>query len=636
MMAKPLSLAVQTRRRVATGILAVLGLLAVLGPALTSSDYRLDVARNGFYFAGLTATWSLLAGVAGQFSFAHVAIAGLAGYASAIWGRDAVALGPLAGNLWVSIVFGILFATCVGGLLSLLLVRLRGAYLALFTIAFSEIARLVIVAESQYTGGRLSLAIVQFPGTAATHYYFVLGAAALVLAVTYLLLRSRTGLFLRAMREDDEAAAALGLNATRLKVFVFTATSALVGFMAATYFHTVPRLVPENLDLGGMSLVIAFAVIGGLESPLAGGLAAISTSFLLESLRRFHIGGWEFEPGIWRLAIFGAVLVATTRFARNGLLMPVLDYFAGAAELRRQTVANRERPSAGAEESPAPAAGTAASGGGAPVPVQVAAPAPEQHGAPAHAIDLRVQNLHMSFGGLNVLEGVSFAIDRPQICGLIGPNGAGKTTLTNLLSGVYQSTGGTVFLRGESVTGLPPHEIARRGLGRTFQVSRAFKRMTVLENLLVPALAVAPERSRAQAEEKAMAALRFVRLDHLAHEYARALSGGQQKLLELARLLMLDADVLILDEPFAGVHPRLKATIHDFIVRLRDAGKAFIIIEHDMDTIFTISERLIVLASGTLIADGDPGVVKQDPGVIAAYLGEEESTPPAREEGAHA
>ena len=240
-------------------------------------------------------------------------------------------------------------------------------------------------------------------------------------------------------------------------------------------------------------------------------------------------------------------------------------------------------------------------------------------------IELNVNNVYKNFGGLQVLNGVSFQVRGPELIGLIGPNGAGKTTLTNILDGALKPTSGTVYLNGRRIDTLPPYMVARAGLGRTFQVTRAFRRMTVMENLLVPAMALHPTARRKDFEDKAREILDFLTMDHLTNEYGRALSGGQQKLLELGRLLMLDPEVIILDEPFAGVHPRLMEIIYEWINRVNDEGKAVILISHDMDTIFTLSKRLLVLNYGDLIADGVPDVVKIDPAVKAAYLGEDET-----------
>jgi branched-chain amino acid transport system ATP-binding protein len=236
---------------------------------------------------------------------------------------------------------------------------------------------------------------------------------------------------------------------------------------------------------------------------------------------------------------------------------------------------------------------------------------------------LEIRDLSKHFGGIQALNGVSLQLSGNDLVGLIGPNGSGKTTLVNTIGGIYKPDGGKIVFNGRNIGRLKPNEVVQHGIGRTFQVTRAFRRMTVMENMLVPALALPSEKGRKAWEERAREVLDFLTMDHLRGDYGRSLSGGQQKLLELGQLLMTNPDLLLLDEPFAGVHPKLMETIFEYITTLHRQGKAFIIISHDMSSIFTLSRRLVVLNYGEIIADGDPEEVKYDEGVIEAYLGEE-------------
>jgi branched-chain amino acid transport system ATP-binding protein len=233
---------------------------------------------------------------------------------------------------------------------------------------------------------------------------------------------------------------------------------------------------------------------------------------------------------------------------------------------------------------------------------------------------VRGQQLCKRFGGIVAVEAVEFTAGAGDLIGLIGPNGSGKTTLINLLTGHLTSDAGEVFLRGRRMSGLPANAFAAHGVARTFQLSQLFGRLTVLENMLVPGLT----RSRSTwpaVTNRARAYLEFLNLAHLENLQARKLSGGQQKLLELGRAMMLEPAVLFLDEPFAGVHPHLRDELIKRIQDLHRSGHTFIVVDHDMESILRIARRLVVMARGRKIADGPPALVRTDQAVLAAYSG---------------
>ena len=225
-------------------------------------------------------------------------------------------------------------------------------------------------------------------------------------------------------------------------------------------------------------------------------------------------------------------------------------------------------------------------------------------------------DVHKHFGGVRAVNGVSFALERGRIYGLIGPNGSGKTTLFNCVTGVERLDSGQVILDGARVEGLKPWQIARRGVGRTFQVIRVFPELTALENLLV--VTRGPHEA---ASARARELLSFVKLEGLADEYAGNLSYGQQKLVEFVRMLMRDPSLILLDEPAAGVNRTLLNDLLDAVRRLRDGGKTVLLVEHDMKVVMGLCETVFVLDHGEKIAEGPPGVIQRDEHVIEAYFG---------------
>ena len=363
-------------------------------------DYIMHICIVGFFYAILASSWSMLAGYAGQFSFGHMAFMGLGAYTTALFchyffispeptgictefafgdsylviknpigvtsttltqdclaqamekwdGTVAVTRMPV----WLGIMLGSLVGGIFGLLIGLLVLRLRAAYLALFTLGFSEILRATISAEIQITRGQAGIelpSLFENGITIAGHFfsktdkippYFVMFTLLLgCLAILYWLSRSRFGLFVRALREDQDAAAALGVNTTRYKILVFVITSMMAALAGAVQAHYVTIITPNNLMILQMSLVVAMAVIAGVENFIAAAIGAILIEFILEMLRTsFTIGDVTVDMTLWRLVFFGVVLVLTLRFARNGLLPPVINYFT-RGHVAAETVAQR-------------------------------------------------------------------------------------------------------------------------------------------------------------------------------------------------------------------------------------------------------------------------------------------------------
>ncbi len=239
---------------------------------------------------------------------------------------------------------------------------------------------------------------------------------------------------------------------------------------------------------------------------------------------------------------------------------------------------------------------------------------------------LEVSDLRKAFGGIRAVDGCSFAVEDGSITALIGPNGAGKTTVFNLISGLHRPDAGRILLDGEPIERLPPHRITRRGISRTFQISRHLAELTVLENLVVQAptggLADLLKQSILQEErERAMELLRFVGIAELAGEPAARLSYGQKKLMDLAAGLMARPRLFLLDEPAGGINPALLEVIVDRVQRLRADGVTFLIVEHNMDVVMSVSDAVIVMAYGKVLATGAPAAIQSDAAVLEAYLG---------------
>lgn len=240
---------------------------------------------------------------------------------------------------------------------------------------------------------------------------------------------------------------------------------------------------------------------------------------------------------------------------------------------------------------------------------------------------LEVSNLSISFGGIKAVSNCSFSVEEGRIVSLIGPNGAGKTTVFNLVTGLLRPDSGQITFAGRPLNKLQPHQITRLGISRTFQITRDLQEMTVLENMIVQSQVkgffdMFRTSMMKHEEERAMELLNFVGITHLAHEKSKNLSYGQKKLLEFASVLMSEPHLIMLDEPAGGVNPTLLESIIDHIVHLNQKGITFLIVEHNMDLVMKISNPVVVMAYGTVLACGSPQDIQDDQRVLEAYLGE--------------
>jgi len=239
---------------------------------------------------------------------------------------------------------------------------------------------------------------------------------------------------------------------------------------------------------------------------------------------------------------------------------------------------------------------------------------------------LRVSNLIKRFGGITAVNDCSFDIEENSLTGLIGPNGSGKTTVFNMISGFHKPDSGDIYFKGDNLKGQKPHEVAQQGIGRTFQITRVLPKMTVLENMVVPVQSrsfwnLFKNRISEEEEERALELLEFVGLEDLKAEFAGNLSFGQQRLLEFVSTLMADPDLILLDEIASGVNPVMIKKMMDYIRELKENGKTFLIVEHDMKVIMSLCDRIIVLNNGGVIAEGSPEDIQRNEKVLDAYLG---------------
>jgi branched-chain amino acid transport system ATP-binding protein/branched-chain amino acid transport system permease protein len=579
----------RSRRTLTTSLVAIAAIAAVwigLSLVVTNSYYQLMLTLVPIW-AVLGLSWNLLSGYTGLVSFGHAAFFGLGAYTVTI------ALVHFDVTPWLGIPLGMVVGTIAGVVIGYPTFRLRGHYFALSMLAY-PMALLYVFVWLGYQEVSLPMkreAPAYFMQFSGYRVYIALAVGLLVVAllISLAIERSRFGLSLLAIKQNEPAAEAAGIDTLAWKMRAIMLSGALAA--AAGGLYAVVQLVVTPDSVFGMltsaqALIVAlFGGVGTLWGPLIGSAILIPLSETLQA----NLG--DKIPGIQGV-VYGIAIILAVLLAPEGIYWRVRDF------LRRPRAVGF--------------------GPVDPIAPPIAAAAPEPAAQQRQPI-LTVSKLSKSFGGLRAVADASFTVGDGEILGIIGPNGAGKTTLFNLLNGFLPPNAGTVTFAGHELIGLKPNRVCRLGIGRTFQVVRAFTRLSVLDNVVVGAYA--KTASDAEAVAAATAALAQVGLTGRAGALAGSLTNKELRLMELARALAGQPRLLLMDEPLAGLASHEIEDMLEVIRALAAQGTTVVIIEHTMRAMVRLAERFIVLDHGAILAVGHPGDIVKDESVIEAYLG---------------
>ena len=573
----------------ARGWLAVAAVVLV-GVALTfgvQERYHHRVLTLVFLWAAMGLSWNIISGYAGQISFGHQVFFGIGAYVTVLLIVKA-GLTP-----WIGMIAAVGVAVLAAVLIGIPTFRLAGIYFGLATLAYPLIFRIVM--------DWLGFQEVAIPMKREQPGWFMqfsdprsfdllaLGVLAATLVLSRVIEGSRLGYRLRAIKENEQAAEAMGVDSFRCKMMAYMLSAAPAAVVGAVYVHAILFIVTPEAVFGLLviSQTLVVCLVGGtgtLWGPLIGAALMVPVSEILDTTVGDRL------PGIQGV-VYGGALILIMLYAPEGLYWRARQLFRGRAGRPAEV--------------------------GRPAIVAPAADGPAS--APGDAVLLEVRGISKAFIGLQALSDIAFEARDREILGVIGPNGAGKTTLFNVLNGFLVPDRGEVRFLDHPATGHRPSTLCRLGIGRTFQVPRTFPHLTLLENVMIGAFVhVRPVPS---ARALAHAALTKVGLADRAEAMPSGLTTLDLRLMELARCLATEPRLVLLDEPLAGLSGDGVAVMIGAIRSVRALGVTVVIIEHTMQALLSLADRLIVLDQGRRLAEGTPGQVTRDPVVIEAYLG---------------